>query len=90
MRTERVSADVLPHPAVLAVSDGRPVLVHASSTGSSVVLRTRSSTGRWRTGTLWPNSYDWTQFSVTAHRGHATVFVGAAKSSSVLVRSQDG
>ena len=89
LRSEQVSADLVRDPAVLAVSRGRPVLVHSSSTGSAVQLRTRGGDGTWRTATLWSDSYDWRDFSVTSHRGRATVFVGAAKSLSVLVRSQE-
>ena len=89
LRTERVSADEVRDPAVLAVSAGRPVLVHSAPTGSSVLLRTRGQGGRWRTTSLWDDSYDWTNVAVTAHRGHATVLVGATKSMSVLVRSQE-
>ena len=89
LRTERVTAETPHHPAVLAVSQGRPALVHSVPTGSSVLLRTRSEGGRWRTSTLWDASYDWSNFAVTSHRGHATVFVGATKSLQVLVRSQE-
>ena len=89
LRSERVSADLVRDPAVLAVSGGRTVLVHSAPTGSAVLLRTRGAAGRWRTSTLWGSSYDWVNFSVTSHRGRATVFVGATKSMSVLVRSQE-
>ena len=63
--------------------------MHAAPTGSSVLLRTRGAGGRWRARALWDSSYDWANFSVTAHRGHTTVFVGATKSLQVLVRSQE-
>jgi hypothetical protein len=88
LRTERVSDDAVLDPAVLAVSRGRPVLVHSAPAGSSVLLQTRGPGGRWRTTSLWA-SYDWTNFAMTSSRGHATVFVGATKSQSVLVRSQE-
>lgn len=77
-------------PVALAVSRGRVFLVRSQATGSQVLLTTRSSpAGRWRTSSLWTNSYDWQEFAVTAHRGLATVFVGAHKSLQVLVRSQE-
>lgn len=88
LRTEPVTSDLVDGPAVLAVSGGRPVLVHSARTGSSVLLRTRAPGGRWHTSSLWA-SYDWTEFAVTSYRGRATVFAGAAKSLSVLVRSQE-
>jgi hypothetical protein len=54
------------------------------------MLTTGSSpASRWRTSALWTNSYDWNDFAVTAHRGLATVFVGAHKSLQVLARSQE-
>jgi hypothetical protein len=88
LRTERVSADEVRDPAVLAVSGGRAVLVHSVTTGSSVLLRTRAPGGWWRTSALWA-SYDSTNVAVTSHRGRATAFVGATKALQVLVRSQE-
>lgn len=78
--------------ARLAVSGGHAFVVFAGQgpPGSRTVLASRQrSTSAWRTSVLWPNTYDWNQFSITAVHGRATVFVGASKSGVVLLRSQE-
>lgn len=93
MTSQRAAADSTGFEgARLAVSKGHAFIVFEGQgpPGSRTLLASRqTATSAWRTSVLWPNSYDWGQFSITAVNGRATVFVGASKSGAVLLRSQE-